>query len=77
MPKTFEVDKEHLGSLLLRCRAERKLSLEQVAKALRLSQTAVSQIERGVTKNPNRSSRLRIVQFLNKHGYFPKTEAAA
>jgi DNA-binding XRE family transcriptional regulator len=65
-----------IPSLLIQCRTERCLSLEDVARVVRISRQALAQIERGRTK-PHRTTELRIVQFLNKHGYFPKTSEAA
>lgn len=75
MPSTQRTDKE-LIDLLVRCRAERCLSLAKVARAVKLSPRAISKIERGETVVPRRTTRLRIVQFLNKHGYFPRDAAA-
>jgi transcriptional regulator with XRE-family HTH domain len=68
--------RDELPELLILCRSERNMSLADVAKAVRLSVPAIADIERGVSK-PRRTTRLRIVNFLRKHGYFPKAEAAA
>jgi len=51
--------------------------MAKVAKATKLSQKAISKIERGETVVPRRTTRVRLVQFLNKHGYFPKEAEAA
>jgi transcriptional regulator with XRE-family HTH domain len=66
---------EDLINLLVQCRTDRKLSLAQVAKAVRISTVGLSNIERGVSK-PRRTTRLRIVNFLQKHGYYVKQAAA-
>lgn len=63
-----------LIKLLVECRTERGLSLAQVAKAIKISTVALSNIERGLSK-PRRTTRLRLEQFLRKHGYFPKVAA--
>lgn len=65
-----------LAEMLVRCRSERSLSLAQVARAVKLSPRAVSMIERG-EHVPRRTTRLKVVAFLEKHGYFPKSEVAA
>jgi DNA-binding XRE family transcriptional regulator len=65
-----------LPQLLIQCRTDRCLSLEDVAKVVKISRQALAQIERGRTR-PRLTTERRIVQFLNKHGYFPNTEAAA
>lgn len=67
--------RNELATLLLRCRTERKMTLEQVAKAVGITKKTVSNIERRLF-SPRRTTRLRLVEFLRKHGYFPKSEAA-
>jgi transcriptional regulator with XRE-family HTH domain len=62
-----------LSKLLERCRAERRLSLDEIAKAVGTSRQALSNIERGLSR-PRRPLRYRLVEFLRKHGYFPKPE---
>jgi transcriptional regulator with XRE-family HTH domain len=62
---------DDLAALLLRCRADRKLSLDDVAKAVGLTKKALGSIEQGQSR-PRRVNRLRIEEFLRKHGYFPK-----
>ena len=64
-----------MGSLLLRCRGERSLSLQAVGDAIGLSKKGVADIELGLSR-PRRATRVRIEAFLRKHGYFPKSEAA-
>jgi transcriptional regulator with XRE-family HTH domain len=68
-------NQDDLTKLLVECRTERSLTLAQVAKAVKISTVALANIERGLSK-PRRTTRLRLVQFLQKHGYFPKLEAA-
>jgi transcriptional regulator with XRE-family HTH domain len=70
--KTYRSD---VPNLLLRCRSERNLSLEEVGNAVGLSKRQVANIELGISK-PRRTTRMRIEIFLRKHGYFPKPEAA-
>jgi transcriptional regulator with XRE-family HTH domain len=67
---------ESLGNLLLKCRTARDLSLEDVARALKLSLGAISMIERGKSK-PRRTTRAKLEAFLAKYGYLPKGKAAA
>lgn len=64
-----------LATLLVRCRTERDLRLEDVAAATRLTVMTISLVERGKTQ-PRRTTRLKLEEFLRKHGYFPKQEAA-
>ena len=75
-PNNSAVQKDDLIKLLIQCRTERNLSLAKVAKAVKISIVAVSNIERGIAK-PRRTTRLRIVMFLQRHGYFPKEQEAA
>lgn len=70
--KTYNED--DLVTLLIQCRSERDLSLEDVAKVIRISIKGLSNIERKLSK-PRRTTRLRIETFLRKHGYFPKVAA--
>lgn len=65
-----------LSELILKCRIERGLTLLQFAKAVKMSGAGISKIERGLSK-PNRTTEARLVAFLRKYGYFPKTEVAA
>jgi transcriptional regulator with XRE-family HTH domain len=68
-------DYAELIQLLIQCRTERGLTQPDVARSLRLSVATISNIENGVAK-PRPTTRLKLVQFLRKHGYFPKEEAA-
>lgn len=75
-----KVHKEHasdmldLSEMLVLCRTERNLRLEDVAKATGLTLMTLSLVERQKT-NPRRTTRLRLENFLRKHGYFPKEAA--
>ncbi|MCI0352844.1 MAG: helix-turn-helix transcriptional regulator [Acidobacteriales bacterium] len=62
--------------LLIQCRSERDISLTEVARAIRVTPAAVSNIESGKSK-PRRTTRLKLEEFLRRHGYFPKVEEAA
>lgn len=73
MPKLQTKDEE-LGELLVRCRAERNLSLEDIAKAVGLSVMTLSNVEAG-RKMPRRTTRAKLEAFLHKHGYFVKKVA--
>lgn len=64
-----------LSRLLVQCRAERNLRLEDVAKATGLTVMTISMVERGHS-HLRRTTRLKLEDFLRKHNYFPKTEAA-
>jgi len=75
MPKT-KTQPADLAELLVRCRADKNLTLEHVAKATRLSTMTISYIE-ARTKAPRRTTRFRIEEFLRKHGYLPKEGKAA
>jgi DNA-binding XRE family transcriptional regulator len=68
-------EKDDLPALLLQCRADRNLTLDEVAKAVGLTKKCLSDIERGISK-PRRANRLRLEDFLRKHNYFPKGAAA-
>jgi transcriptional regulator with XRE-family HTH domain len=68
---SHRVGKDDLPQLLLQCRADRNLTLEDVAKALGMSKKSLSDIELGRQK-PSRKNRLKLEQFLRKHGYFSK-----
>jgi transcriptional regulator with XRE-family HTH domain len=72
MPKPQR--KNELGELLVRCRAERHLSLEDVADAVGLSVMTLSNVETGA-KSPRRTTRAKLDDFLRKHGYFAKKVA--
>lgn len=74
-PRASGADRE-LGALLLLCRAERDLTLADVAPLLKMTLGNVAKIERG-ERGLSRRSRLRLSEFLRKHGYFPKSEVAA
>lgn len=67
---------DDLVRLLVRCRVDRKMTLTHVARAIGMSVGAISQIERSRTK-PNRTTRLKLEDFLRRHGYFPKTDQEA
>lgn len=73
MPKLQARDAE-LGELLVQCRAERNLSLEDVATAVGLSVMTLSNVEAG-RKSPRRTTRAKLEAFLRKHGYFTKKVA--
>lgn len=64
-----------LIQMLIRCRAERDLTMAQVAKSLKMSQGAISNLETGKAKL-RRTTAIRIETFLRKQGYFAKSEAA-
>lgn len=74
-PNENSTEQDDLIALLVQCRTERQLSLAQVAKAVKISTVALSNIERGKAK-PRRTTRLRLVNFLQRHNYFPKQAAA-
>lgn len=57
-----------LPDALVRCRTNQDLSLHEVGRAVGLSVAALSNIERGLAR-PRRTTRLRLVAFLEKHGY--------
>lgn len=64
-----------LPEVLVRCRTERNLRLDDVSRATGLTVMTLSLIER--RKSPGRrTTLLKIEEFLRKHGYFPKLEAA-
>jgi transcriptional regulator with XRE-family HTH domain len=71
---TETIDTTELINLLIQCRAERSLTIPDVAKALKMSTGSISNIERGVGK-PRRTTIAKLEQFLRKHGYFPKKAA--
>jgi transcriptional regulator with XRE-family HTH domain len=71
----MKTKENEIGKLLLACRTERTLTLQDVAKILGMSIGALSNIERGLAR-PHRANRAKIEAFLRKHGYFPKAEAA-
>ena len=64
-----------LARLILKCRAERGLSLVAFGKAAGLSAAGLSKIERGLVK-PNRATELRLIALLTGFGYWPRKEAA-
>jgi transcriptional regulator with XRE-family HTH domain len=72
---TNNTAEDDLTKLLVQCRTERNLTLAQVAKIAKISTVALSNIERGIAK-PRRTTRLRLVTFLQRHGYFAKEVAA-
>lgn len=63
-----------LSRLLIRCRSERALRLEDVATATGLTVMTISLVERDKT-HPRRTTRSRIEEFLRKHGYFVRSAA--
>lgn len=67
---------DDLIKMLIQCRADREITLENVAKAVGVTTKAISNIERGMAK-PRRTTRLRLEQFLARHGYFLKKEVLA
>ncbi len=76
MPKNTKTrSNEVLSQLLVRCRAERRLSLEDVAAELKVSHATIANIESGL-KSPRRTTRLLLEDFLRKYGYLPKLKAA-
>lgn len=72
MPNSQQSD---LASLLLQCRSDLRLSMESVARATKLSKKTLSNIELRLHK-PRRTTFVRLKEFLAKHGYFVKEEAA-
>lgn len=65
-----------LRQALLVCRTDYQLSLDFVGKHVGLTKAAVANIERGISR-PRRTTRLRIVRFLEERGYAVKDEEAA
>jgi transcriptional regulator with XRE-family HTH domain len=72
--KTGNTETQELIQLLVQCRTERNLTIPVVAKALKMSTGAISNIERGIGK-PRRTTLAKLAEFLRKHGYFPKRAA--
>lgn len=68
--------KDELPALLLQCRVDRHLTLEDVGRAIGISKQAVSAFEARKSKL-RRVNRARLIEFLRKHDYFPKTSEAA
>ncbi len=64
-PGTVE---QSLAELLVRCRAEKGLSLEDVGEAIGVSAKSVSNIERAIHAL-RRTTRLRLEEFLRQRGY--------
>lgn len=73
--QTKRPNAKDLAELLVRCRSERNLTLEDVAAATSLTAMTLSMFERCMGK-PRRTTLLKLEEFLRKHGYFPKQEAA-
>lgn len=69
---------DSIGKMLFRFRNDqkKKIPMAKIAKAIGVSESVLSKIERGITQKPQRTTVDRIVKYLNKHGYFPKVEAA-
>jgi len=65
-----------LAELLVRCRAEKGLTIGDVAKSVRISPMTISNIESG-KKHMRRTTRVLLEDFLRKHGYLPKREKVA
>jgi transcriptional regulator with XRE-family HTH domain len=65
---------DDIAQLILSCRTERGLTLEDVAQAIGISAKAVSNIELGKSA-PRRTTRAKLDEFLRKHGYFAKKVA--
>jgi transcriptional regulator with XRE-family HTH domain len=77
MPKlhSSKLQPSRLAELLIRCRAEKGFSLETVAAAIGVSHVTIANIETA-KKAPRRTTRVLLEDFLRKHGYIPKAEAA-
>jgi transcriptional regulator with XRE-family HTH domain len=65
-----------MAELLVRCRTERNLTLEDVAAASGLTAMTLSMLERRKGR-PRRTTLLKLEEFLRKHGYFPKLQEVA
>jgi transcriptional regulator with XRE-family HTH domain len=63
-----------LASLLVQCRADRNLTIDDLAKELQLSAGAVSNIERGIAI-PRRMTRVKIETYLRNQGYLKEQVA--
>jgi transcriptional regulator with XRE-family HTH domain len=74
--QTRKPSAKDLADLLIRCRTERSLTLEEVAASTQLTAMTLSMIERR-KGHPRRTTMLKLEEFLRKHGYFAKSEAAA
>ena len=57
-----------LVEMLIRCRAERKLTLEDVSRAMGVSPMTISHIERRL-KSPRRTTQMLLEKFLREMGY--------
>jgi transcriptional regulator with XRE-family HTH domain len=57
-----------LPEMLLRCRVAHDMTLEDAARACGLTLMTLSYVERGI-RMPRRDTRLRIENFLAKHGF--------
>lgn len=76
MQRKPQREEMNLSQLILRYRTDSGDSLAAMAEKVQLSAAGLAKIERGKAK-PNRTTELRIVEFLQKHGYFVKQEAVA
>ena len=73
---TTKTYRSTVPDLLLRCRSELNLSLEEVGNEVGLTKKQIANIEMRVSK-PRRVNLLRIEDFLRKRGYLPKLRAKA
>jgi transcriptional regulator with XRE-family HTH domain len=78
MPKNKKAPQtvSDLASLLARCRADKKLRLQDVAKKLGLGVATLSRFERG-EGGTARTTQYRVEEFLREHGYLRKRGKAA
>jgi transcriptional regulator with XRE-family HTH domain len=78
MPKIKKAPTQpaELPALLARCRAEKKLRLQDVAKKLGLGVATLSRFERG-EGGVARTTLYRIEEFLREHGFLGKRTKAA
>jgi transcriptional regulator with XRE-family HTH domain len=78
MPTTKKDPKPAVGlpALLTRCRADKKLRLQDVAKKLGLGVATVSRFERS-EGGAARTTQYRVEEFLREHGYLRKRGKAA
>jgi hypothetical protein len=73
---TLKTYRHDVPDLLLRCRSELNLSLEDVGNQVGLTKKQISNIEQRISK-PRRVNLLRIEDFLRKRGYLPKARVKA
>lgn len=65
-----------LVNVLIACRAEKRLSLEDVAKQIGITRASLCNIERGLSR-PRRTTRYLLAIVLRKYGYVVPEEEAA